>query len=85
MFFLYTVTLGICTFKIAKHVKIINSVWDIAYNREEFHKKMKTIKWNVSDFPTIDPNGFMLRFVTFSQKRKYYIFFVSVMLINIYK
>ncbi len=85
IFFLYTVTLGICTFKIVKRAKIINSIWDVVYNREGFHKKMKTIKWNVSDFPTIDPNDLMLRFVTFSQKRKYYIFFAWVVLINTYK
>lgn len=85
IFVLYTVILGICTFRIMKRAKIINSIWDIVYNRKDFHKKMKTIKWNVSDFLTIDPNDLMLRFVTFSQKRKYYIFFAWVALINTYK
>jgi len=82
IFVCFTFTLGICTYKILKRAKILHSVWDLAYERKEFYKKMKSINWDVSDFPTINPNDLMLRFVTFSQKRKYYIFFAAVILIN---
>lgn len=62
--------------------KIIGSIWDIFYDLTGSYKKMLSIKWDVSYFPNINPNDLMLRFVTFSQKRKYYIFFAAVILIN---
>ena len=85
IYMLYTMTVIIFTFKIVKRAKIISSVWDIFYDLTGLYKKMLAMKWNKSEFPTIDSNSFMLRFVLFSQKRKNYIFFAAVILINTYK
>lgn len=83
IFMLYIVIVVICTFKLLKRVKIINSMWDMFYDLIEVYRRIMSIKWNVSEFPTIDPNDPMLRFVVFSQKRKYYIFFFAVILIKV--
>lgn len=85
IYMLHTMLVIIFTFKIFKRASIISSVWDIFYDLTGLYKKMLTIKWDKSEFPTIDSNNFMLRFVLFSQKRKYYIFFAAVILINTYK
>lgn len=85
IYIFYTMLVIIFTFKTFKRASLISSVWDVFYDLTGLYKKMLTMKWDKSEFPTIDSNNFMLRFVLFSQKRKYYIFFAAVILINIYK
>ena len=83
-FIIYIIAVVICSFKIVKRAKIINSFWDLLYDLIGVRKKLLDVKWDVSEFPTIDSNDLMLRFVVFSQKRKYYIFFTVFILMNIF-
>lgn len=85
IYIIYTLIVIFCTYKIAKRAKIMDSVWDIFYDLTGLYKKMLAMKWDKSEFPTIDSNDLMLRLVLFAQKRKYYIFFAAVILINIYE
>lgn len=85
IYMLYAMLVIIFTFKTFKHASFISSVWDMFYDLTGLYKKILTMKWDKSEFPTIDSNNFMLRFVLFSQKRKYYNFFAAIILINTYK
>ena len=75
LFGIYWAALIFCTFRVLIRAKIIDSIWDLVYDEKLSFKELISMKWDVSNFPEIDPNDFMLRFVTFSQKRVYYIYF----------
>ena len=81
---IYIILVVICSFKIVKRAGIINSFWDLSEDLVGVRRKLLDVKWDVSEFPNIDPSDTMLKFVVFSQKRKYYIFFAAFVAMNIF-
>lgn len=82
-FGIYLIAVIICSYTILLRAGIMKSMWDLAFEFKTLYPKVMKLKWKVSEFPNINPDDLMLRFVTFSQRRKYIIFFVTVLLIKI--
>ena len=46
----------------------MSSMWDFFYDQKGSFEKLKSMKWDVSNFPKISPDDLMFRFVLFSQR-----------------
>ena len=79
--FIYVLVVAFLSIKLVIRARIFDSFQDFKYQLVHDKRKLMTLKWQASSFPSIDPNDKMLRFVIQAQKRLPYMLVLAFIII----